>query len=138
MNFQKILRRLILCEMILTPPTLYISSFEEQYLPPELRSYLNAVANQALNLQDGLILAIGIPCIVLHIGAWIALWCGSRSGRLLYTLVWIVSIPMASIAAPWVTGPIAAGLTSLSDLVPGFILGLLYFSDLRLTYEKHE
>jgi hypothetical protein len=138
MNLQKILRRLILCEIMLIPPTLYLSLFEEQYLPSELQSYLKSVASQDLNIKDWLAIGFGLPYIVLVIGAWIALWYGSRSGRLLYTSAWIVSSLLSGFLAPYITGHIQASLEPLLGLVPGFILGLLYFSDLRLTYEKHE
>jgi hypothetical protein len=135
MNLQKTLRRLILGEIILSVVIVTMGFLEERFLPAELRSYLDIVAAQDLSIKDGLVIALGVPHMILLIVSWLALWQGWRSGRLLYTLTWISSAPLLGLCAPLISGPVVASLEPLVSLVSGLILGLLYFSELRFTYK---
>jgi hypothetical protein len=135
MNLQKTLRRLILGEIILSVVIVTTGFLEERFLPAELRSYLDIVAAQDLSIKDGLVIALGVPHMILLIVSWLALWQGWRSGRLLYTITWISSAPLLGLCAPLISGPVVASLEPLMSLVSGLILGLLYFSELRFTYK---
>jgi hypothetical protein len=135
MNLQKTLRRLILCEIILSVVIVTTGFLEERFLPAELRSYLNIVAAQDLSIKDWLVIVLGVPHIILPIVSWLALWQGWRSGRLPHTITWISLVPLFGLCAPLILGPVVASLEPLASLASGLILGLLYFSELRFTYK---
>jgi hypothetical protein len=69
MNLQKTLRRLILCEIILSVVIATTGFLEERFLPAELRSYLAIVAAQDLSIKDWLVIVLGVPHI-LHSAVW--------------------------------------------------------------------
>ena len=134
-NLQRTLRRLIVCDIVLLIAIVAVSLLEERFLPAELRSYLDSVSEQGWSTADWIFMVLGVPLFVLLIVAWIALWRGWRSGRRLYTVVWVGFLPLSGSSAPFIMGPVLATIEPLAYLVPGLILGLLYFSELRLTYE---
>jgi hypothetical protein len=135
MNLQKTLRRLILCEIILSVVIVTTSFLEERFLPAELRSYLDIVAAQDLSIKDWIVIALGVPHMILLIVSWLSLWQGWRSGRLLYAITSISSVPLFGLCAPLISGPVVASLEPLASLASGLIFGLLYFSELRFTYK---
>jgi hypothetical protein len=135
MNLQKTLRRLILGEIILSVVIVTMGFLEERFLPAELRSYLDIVAAQDLSIKDGLVIALGVPHMILPIVSWLSLWQGWRSGRLLYAITSISSVPLFGLCAPLISGPVVASLEPLASLASGLIFGLLYFSELRFTYK---
>ena len=135
MNFQRILRRLILCEVVMTGLAVLAAFLEEPHLPAELRQYLESPTASSRPIPDPAYLAILMAILLLVIVSWVALWRGWRSGRRLYTAVWICSLPGYAIAGPSVTGALGSLAEGLAMLTAGAILSLLYFSEIRVRYE---
>ena len=138
MNLQNLhltLRILILAEVLLTLLGVSVAFMDEALLPPPLRNYVRAEWDAPWGWRDSLLLALGLPVIVLVISAWVGLWRGWRNARLLYTLPWVVTLPLLALGPEVASGP-SQLLDTTSVLVSGMILGLLYFSELRHRYRR--
>jgi hypothetical protein len=132
---QRVLRYCILAEIVLVALSIGAVFVENRFLPPLLRQYQESVFSAQLSAGDGLWLAIGVLAVIFSVVAWVALWRRWRSGRRLYTLAWVLFLPMMAFTGPVVhTGP-GDCLETLLSVVGGIILGLLYFSDLRHLYD---
>jgi hypothetical protein len=129
------LRRLVAVEILLTIAVVVAGFAEVSFLPPLLREFRNQ-AYATFRITDLLLLVIALPMFVLMIVAWIALWRRWRSGRILYTIVWISCVPIILLAGPSASSAISNLLNSVATLVGGIVLGFLYFSDIRHLYER--
>lgn len=129
------LRRFVVVEIFLTISVVFVGLAETPFLPPLLREFQNQ-AYASFRVTDFLLLAIALPLLVLMIVTWVALWRGWRGGRIMYTIVWISTVPILLLAGPSVRTPIHALVDTAASLVGGLILGFLYFSDIRRLYDE--
>jgi hypothetical protein len=134
-DFDTILRRLLVCEIGLFALVGMAPFIEEPYLPAELRAFLESPSDSHWIADHPAYHWILAALIILTIVSWVALWRGWRSGRRLYTALWICSLPTYAIGAPWITGALGSVAELLSGINGGMILGLLYFSEIRTRYE---
>ena len=128
------LRWLVAVNFLLTAFAISAYLLQTPFLPATLQQFERDSVS-AFSVRDLFGLCISIPLLVLCIVAWVALLRGWRSGRRLYTITWIVSIPLALFGGPFVASALAATLESAASASGGVILGLLYFSDIRHFYE---
>ena len=136
-SLQRILRYLIVAEIVLVVLMVAAAFVEDRFLPPLLQQYQESISSDEFSSTDILWLAVGIPALIVSIVAWIALWRGWRIGRRLYTIGWIAFLPVIAFTGPLVQTGAVSFIDTVSSLVGGVILGLLYFSDLRQQYDRN-
>jgi len=129
------LRRLILLEIFLIPGLVVALFVEERWFPPEVRAFVAARAEQPLTWLEWLLAGISIPLVILLVTSWFMLWHLRPSGRVLYTVVWAISMVVYFFDPVQVSGGLSLLLTEIAALVAGVILGLIYFSDLRIHFD---
>lgn len=132
MPLKKILRILILAEIILGLLSLAAEVFEEGVAP----------SPNVVDMPDVTLDYIGtfgaILCLVGIIVGWIGLWRLWRPARTIYTLSWILGPTFAYLVlrlSDYQT-PLEAFFSGFSSVAAGMILGLTYFSDLATHFKK--
>ena len=136
MNSELILRKLIIGEVALSLVLLSIGLFGEPFLPASLHAYLQTQSDAPMTLRDWILLPVDLLVLVLLVVAWVGLWRGWRSSRRLYTLLWVLTIPLLLVHGPDIASGVSRFFETFTTLVGGLIMGLLYFSDLRQRYEN--
>ena len=129
----KTLKILIVIEIGLIIASIASEFALESFLPGELRNYLERADEHVSFIKltsAGLLLLV----LVLFIVAWIQMWRLKRNGRILYAVAWGCSLPLMIPLGPYVQSGFTYALDVLSALVSGIILGIAYFSDLRLKF----
>lgn len=132
---RRLLRRLVLIEIVLTFIVIAVSVFQTYLLPPVLQEFERQAAER-FGLREIALLCLAVPVFILLIVTWIALFRGWRSGRLLYTVLWLAGLPLLLLAGPSVHSPLYSVVETASSVLGGIILGFLYFSEIRHLYES--
>ena len=130
-----LLRCAILAEILLGILGAVLDIVLEQRLPEPLREYL-AAESESWSGTDTAMLCVGVPVLIALIIAWIGLWRLWPPARPLYLYSWLASIVMVAFLGPSVSSAIGYMLGEGAILAAGFILGLIYFSDLRHAFER--
>lgn len=128
------LRRLVVIEILLTIAVVVVSFVEIPFLPPLLQEFQRQTLD-TFGIKELALLCLAIPLFILVIVAWIALWRGWRSGRVLYTIVWLSTVPIYLLSGPSVQSAIHSIVDTATSFVGGIIIGFLYFSEIRQVYE---
>ena len=131
MNLARILRILVVCEIVVGVAWIVLREVAPGLLPAELRRF---VAEQESREWDAAEWALGGLAVVvfgIYVVSWIALLRLSPRGRALYTAAWAVNLVCAPFLGPDVDSGPGAALSQVSVLLSGIIFGLLYFSELR-------
>ena len=112
-------------------------AFESQ-LPQALRDYQAAEgeADFENNPQMWVLIFGGLCVLTLGIISTIGLLVLWRPARLLYTLTFVLSWPLYVLAGASVTTGTAHMLYDMSSVLAGVILGLIYFSPLKVHFER--
>ena len=130
------LRTCILAEVAFTVVLLAIGIFGEPFLPDRLRAYVEEQTEAPLTRRDWILLPLDLLILPLIVVAWLGLWRAWRGSRRLYTFLWAFSLPLLLFHPPDVASGVSRVVETAAGLVGGFILGLLYFSELRRRYEQ--
>ena len=85
--------------------------------------------------SDVLTGVVFVALVVALVVAWVGLWLLKRWARTLYTTLVVISLVVTLFLGPVVTSALGAALYSISTLAGGVILGLLWFSELRGSFE---
>lgn len=131
----RLLRRLILAEVVCGLTSVVFDLALEDSLPAEIRRYI-ARSDQA-TLSAVQVIGYGLGSILL-IGlmiGWIGLWRLWRPARRIYTICWLLGVPLYLLIEPVLYyTPLGAMFSEYSVLAAGMTLGVVYFSDLSLHF----
>ena len=128
------LRWLVIVEILLTAFSGAVSFLQTPFLPPALQQF-ERESFSSFGIRELLLLCLAAPLLILSLIAWIALLRGWRSGRTLYTIVWLAVAPLMLLLGPRVASALLSTVDAATSVIGGIILGLLYFSDIRRLYE---
>jgi hypothetical protein len=137
MKFETILKRLIVADIAFCVVSFGIGWFGDPFLTGPLRVYSDGQLNLELSSRDWFLLLFDLVVLVFSIVAWGLLWRGSPKGRLLYTSAIAVFLVLLPFEPPFATSGVIALIDTIGTMIVGGILGMLYFSDLKLHYEPN-
>ena len=138
MRARAALRWLVIVSFLLGAFVIAVGFLQTPFLPEALQQFERDSAASTLSLRDLLLLCFAVPLLIFSIVVYVALWCGWRSGRRLYTISLVLSIPLCLMLGPQVESALLYTFEGVAWLVAGLILGLLYFSELRDFYEPQQ
>ena len=130
-----VLRTLIIVELVSALLGIYADIALQSTFPRELQVYLFTQSQGPFSTGEALKVVVLVAFIVALVVAWVGLWFVKRWSRTLYVTVVIISLVLTLFLGPVVTSALAAALYSISSLAAGVMLGLLWFSELRSTFE---
>ena len=137
MNNHKILKILIVLEILCGLTTIIIDLSLESYLPQEFQQYIARTKDAELTALQIFGSLIGVVVIVGQIVAWVGLWKLWKHARLLYTICVIIAVPLYLLLEPVVYyTTIGAIFSEIATLAEGIILGLLYFTNMKYYFSK--
>lgn len=131
-----LLRTLIVAELLIAIISVVVSLFTEFMLPEPLRAFLEAESEAEITMRDVVMIAVGIPLIILLLVSSIGLFFFWRPARILYSLAVILGLAMTPFFGPYVDAGWGTTFEEASIVISGVILALIYFSPLRDFYEK--
>jgi hypothetical protein len=134
MPLKTLLRLAIVAEVLFGMLGAVADIMLERHLPEPLREYL-AAESESWSSTDTAVLLIAVPVLIALIVAWIGLWRLWPPARPLYLYSWIASIVIVAFTGPAVSSAVGYMFGEGAILAAGFILGLIYFSDLRHAFE---
>ena len=136
MDLKRIVRIIVIAQLIIGPVTLVIHLKSIPNLPPNLQSYLSDVMNPNIDMAYHNWFSFFIPPIIFvasiigHIGVlFFKPWA-----RTVYLWTWIIS-PLIDIilGVIIIEVPIVSIMNQYNLIAGGFVIGLLYFSPLNAT-----
>ena len=127
----RLLRCLILAEVVCGLTSAVLDLALEDRLPAEIRQYIARADETAISTVQWMGYGLGIVLLMGVIIGWIGLWRLWRPARRIYTASWLLGMPLYLLLEPvsYYT-PIGAMLSEYSVLAAGMILGITHFSDL--------
>lgn len=134
MNQVKLLRTLVVTEIVLTAAAVVSEFLLEGLLPQQLQAYLDAESKAPLGVREMILLILGIPLGVAIVVAWVKVLRFRKNAPELYLGTSIASIVLLPFTGPTVQTALGTALDAATSLIGGVILGLLYFTDLRNRY----
>ena len=123
-------RLLIVSDVILSVSTFALGCLQMPFLPPLLHQYV--CSEHVSKTIDYL----GLVSISLQIVSWIGLWKDWQIARRLYVISTGVTLFVISLYPPGVHLSVSIVINDISCIIPGVIIGMLFFSDLRHHYER--
>ena len=130
MRLEGILGGLILCDLVLGIATLVTERVSAPFLPEPLRDYVAAPGSGGRAL-----FALWVAIVVSTVLAWIGLLNLLRPARAVYLGSWCAYLLYVVLTGPTVMSPLGSVFDTAMTLVGGAILGLVYFSELRLRFK---
>lgn len=130
MRLERILGGLILCDLVLGIATIVTEKISVPFLPEPLRAYAAASGP-----GDRVLFALWVAIVVSTVLAWIGLLNLLRSARAVYLGSWCAYLLYVVLTGPTVMSPLGSVLDAAMAMVGGAILGLVYFSELRLRFQ---
>lgn len=131
MNLARILRILVVCEIVVGVAWIVLREAAPGLLPPELRSFVAGQESREWGVAEWALGGLDIVVFGICVASWIALIRLSPRGRALYTAAWALSFASAPFHEPHPDSAPGQALVQLGVLLAGVIFGLLYFSELR-------
>lgn len=129
MRLERILGGLIFCDLVLGIATIVTETASVPFLPEPLRAYVAASGS-----GDLVLFALWVAVVVSTVLAWIGLLNLLRLARTVYLASWCAYVLYVILTGPTVMTPFGSVLDTAMALVGGAILGLVYFSELRLRF----
>ncbi len=134
---KKILRILIVAEVVLGSVGVVVDMLLEKTLPEEMQDYIVSSEIAEIGFTQSIGLIFGTLLIILLIVAWVGLWNLWRHARLLYTVCWVLGPLLYLVLEPVVYYfPLGATLSDYSILTSGIILGIIYLTELKYNFRK--
>jgi hypothetical protein len=137
MDRQRLLRILVVANILLAFASVGAEGFFGWTLPPALAAYDHARFVRSPLASPG----VTFQCVVLAaltlcaFAAWVGLLNFWRLGRRLFVVCVALSVFLALISGPMVATSVGAAFRLMDGLVSGAVLGLVYFSDLARRFE---
>jgi len=133
---QRALILLVLADVVLVTLTIVAELVFNRTLPRALRDYQLASSTPPWSLTDIALFGVWLIIAATTIVAWLGLLLHWKHGPALYAGAWALMLVLVLLSGPSVmTGP-GAMLFTLESLIGGMILGLVYFSELRLQFQS--
>lgn len=136
MSQLRILRVLILVEFISTLLIIVVEMTMESYLPVPLQEYLYKKGSMPVQLAEFI---GGIIACFLYLAlclCYLGLWLRQRWARILYTIICLFILTTGLFFGPVVQLGLGKWLSNISWLSSGVILALIWFSELRVQFQK--
>ena len=132
-----ILRILITAEIFFGVLAIVADLTTQASLPVEFQRYLENDVEADLTISRGLGLGFGLLSFLGIIVGWVGMWRLWRPARMIYTVSWILGVPVYLMFDPvsWNT-PVGALSGEYSVLAAGAIMSLLHFSNLAEHFNK--
>jgi hypothetical protein len=126
----KILRILIITEIVFTILEITFDIVFEKSLPPKFLEYIASTETVEISTNEAVGLIISVVLIVVTIVSWIGLWRLWRPAKLLYTLKCLLGPIIYLILEPVVYyTPLGAFFSEYAVLSAGAILSIIYFTE---------
>ena len=138
MPLKTLLRVAILAEILLAAVGLMAEIVLEPRLPEPLRNYLAAEGEKSWSTIHTVMLVLAVPMLIAAVVSWIGLWRLWRPARPIYLYLSIAGLLLTAFLGPSVASAVGSMFSDACTLTAGFILGLIYFSDLRHQFERRE
>jgi hypothetical protein len=134
MNPSRLLRIAVIAEIALIPVGVALSFWADSFLPKDVLTFKESQANPFMDVLSGAPGMIALMVGVLAMcGAWIASIIGllklKRWGAWLYLFITLSALPMYYMTGFDIRHPIDQLFDDIYRVIPGFILGLAFFSD---------
>lgn len=136
MSAVKILRLLIVCEVVTLALSLAVGASTQGALPDQLQAYLAKAEAAELTPASSTAGLLGVVAMVAVVVAWVGLWRLWRPARAVYTVALVAALAIAPFTGPVVSSATADTIGDVASICMGMILGLLYFSELRQYFDK--
>lgn len=135
-TLEKLLKALILCEVVFTTGIVVENLFGRSLLPEALQAYVAGDENQEPTTGEWIVLSLAIALVVFSVIAWVALWRMKPVGRLLYAITWVSGIALSPFLGPLVCSWLGSTIAELESTAGALILGIVFFSDLRSRFQR--
>ena len=136
MPSKRLLRSLIVAEIVIGILYIVTSFLSEAGLPAELRAYEEAQSEASLTFADFVQLAVIIPLIIAALVSRIGLLFFWRWARPLYLITLIADVLLTPLFGVCVDSGWSRMLEAAAVVISGVVLSLVYWSPLRILYEK--
>jgi hypothetical protein len=132
MDLAKVLRVLIITEVVLLVAGIAADFLTQDMLGPQLRA-LRAEEDEAMPF---IFVPAFLVLMVAYIIAWIGLWRFWRHARSIYSATWVLLIVLNVLAGPYISTGITNAFDNLGLAASGAILALVYFSGLSTRFSS--
>jgi hypothetical protein len=138
-------RILIVLNQFLAFGTYFVTDLTDNYLPPELQSYLGISESvlggsgtkvENFSYSAALPYWIGVFLLFLGIFAALGLWFGRKWGRFLFLAIFTTTFLLIPFTEVYISNRWSVLIANLWTLTDSIILTLAYFSHLRRMFEK--
>lgn len=136
MNAVRILRTLIVCELLMFIITLVVDSMTLHQLPKAIQEYNQQLDSAPLTTVQSFFAVVAILMLISIVISWVGLWRLWRPARSIYTITLIIGILSSPFFDQTIMSPVAGSLDEIASICTGLILGLLFFSDARHHFDK--
>ncbi len=133
----KLLKWVILVGVACALGSVVLENILEDTLPSEIRQYIARNDNAEMTSVQMVGYGFGVVLLAGMIVSWIGLWRLWRPARTIYTACWLSAILLYLAMEPaYYYTPVGVMLSEYSTLAGGFVLGLIYFSDLSVHFSR--
>lgn len=137
MNIIKMLRLLVVVEIAMALLTLASHWLVASRLPFELQAYLAAQVDRSWSILDWAIASVETLILIAGLISFVGLWLLRPWGRIVYTCATIAAILFLPFSDPTVNHALTNTINLIGNTSSGVILGLLWFSSLSASFERH-
>jgi hypothetical protein len=128
MDTTKIIKILVVLEVLLLLAYLGLSFSLESHLPAVLQQYLNQELESGLSTSDQVALWGGIPVLLCYVASVVGLLLTKAWGKGLYILTAMAGYLLAPFLSPTIEHAASATVCDLGSVTEGAILALLFFT----------
>jgi preprotein translocase subunit SecG len=137
-GLKTLLRVLIVGEIVFVVLSIVVGFLTESTLPDLLRDHLKYEREAGFTQRDAILAAGTVVLLALFLVCSLALFLCWRPARLLYLVTTILGLLLAPIYGPYVQTGWEVPLEDSAIVCAGVILGLIYFSPLKILFEKRQ
>ncbi len=131
MRNRRALTLLVIADIVLNVVLIVLGFALQSTLPEPLRKYAEEWGEPQLTGVQKVLLFLFFINLSVGITAWISLLNYWKYGPTLYVASWALNIVGSILAGPDVNTAAEVAISTVTTLVGGMILGLVFFSDLR-------
>tara|TARA_A100001015_G_C14873045_1_gene665174 strand:- start:42 stop:455 length:414 start_codon:yes stop_codon:yes gene_type:complete len=135
MDINKIFQKLIILALILVPLAICVAFF---YTPGNYINEFNEKYYATWSNDDGMsfLLIIYLITIVLHLISYYMLYKFKKNGKRFFVITLIIAILFELFSGAYAVSSVEMVLNTISYLIGGAILALLYFSPVSKRFNK--
>ena len=136
MPTKRLLRALIIAEILVGIISIVVSLATEFLLPEPLKTFVDREGEGRLTTREIVMLVAAIPLINLLLLSSIGLFFFWRPARILYLIAMGYGLVLTPFFGPYVDAGWGTILEEIAVIISGVILALVYWSPLKQLYEK--